>query len=755
MISCIGRHIKQSELPGLIDIAFLALHGTYGEDGQIQGILEGLNIPYTGSGIRACSIGIDKAFQKKLMEAAGHPCPKVLIIKRDVWKNGMHQSFFREALKSIGLPMVVRPANQGSSIGVSIIQKGETFADFERMINKAFFIQCIRKPVWASMSDQEKVEAIRDLTDIRNGIGLPLFCESKEIIHPEELLTFLDEAFESDTEEIILESKWSEHTVVVEEFITGKEFSCVVIRHPNGSPIALPPTEIVKQTDVFDYKSKYLPGLSRKETPIYLLDDKIESIRHACVELFNFLGFNTYARIDGFFQEDGTIYLNDPNTTSGMLPSSFFFHQAAEIGLNPSQFLTFILYTSLAECIDRQVDQPQYLPMLHSFDKKLAVFTKYQEKKIQVGVLFGGYSYERHISVESGRNIYEKLASSEKYLPIPLFLMGDNNGYSIYRLPIHLMLKDNADDIRDKILNYKVHPVIEKIRTEVSEITSKFSGGDSHFHPKKMTFDEMASELDFVFIALHGRPGEDGNVQSRLEEVDLPYNGSGPGTSIITIDKYETSKKLNAHGILTAHQYLLKKDEYVGHEAKTLYHLEETFSYPCVAKPVDDGCSSAVQVIRDRIHLKNYLNTLFRKEEEIENESLGILGLNQNDEFPQKEEALIENLIGPNGAKKFLEVTVGLLTSYRGDVLEYEIFEPSEALAGGEVLSLEEKFLAGEGLNITPARFGKNIDEYTYIARRVKSEIEKTAKTLGVKGYARIDAFVRVYENPKSRDHHH
>ena len=62
-----------------------------------------------------------------------------------------------------------------------------------------------------------------------------------------------------------------------------------------------------------------------------------------------FLWRYSYARLDGFITEEGDILLNDPNTTSGMMPSSFFFHQAAEVGLNPSQFLTFILYTSLQE----------------------------------------------------------------------------------------------------------------------------------------------------------------------------------------------------------------------------------------------------------------------------------------------------------------------------------------------------------------------------------------------------------------------
>ena len=87
-----------------------------------------------------------------------------------------------------------------------------------------------------------------------------------------------------------------------------------------------------------------------------------------------------------------------------------------------------------------------------------------------------------------------------------------------------------------------------------------------------------------------------------------------------------------------------------------------------------------------------------------------------------------------------------MLTSYDSEQnLEYLVFEPSEALASGEVLSLEEKFLAGEGQNITPARFGNSEKEYARVASSVKETLEKTARIIGIEGYCRIDAFVRVY----------
>ncbi|MBP6413780.1 MAG: D-alanine--D-alanine ligase, partial [Bacteroidia bacterium] len=120
------------------------------------------------------------------------------------------------------------------------------------------------------------------------------------------------------------------------------------------------------------------------------------------------------------------------------------------------------------------------------------------------------------------------------------------------------------------------------------------------------------------------------------------------------------------------------------------------------------------------------------------------------EEFPLKTEFLVEELISKNGAQHFLEITGGMLTHFdkEGNV-SYEVFEPSEALSEGEVLSLEEKFLAGQGQNITPARFAKNDEVRNLISTQVKAELEKAARLLNINGYARIDAFVRIFENQK------
>jgi D-alanine-D-alanine ligase len=88
-----------------------------------------------------------------------------------------------------------------------------------------------------------------------------------------------------------------------------------------------------------------------------------------------------------------------------------------------------------------------------------------------------------------------------------------------------------------------------------------------------------------------------------------------------------------------------------------------------------------------------------------------------------------------------------MLTRYNNNNdVEYEIFEASETLAEGEVLSLEEKFLAGQGQNITPARYAVNMEEAHKISDEVRKQLHQAAILLNIEGYARIDAFVRIFD---------
>jgi len=101
-----------------IDCAFIALHGRFGEDGQIQALLDELKVPYTGSGTNASRLGMDKIASRKIFEANGLRVPKFITLEKESYHIGRKPDKFN-------LPWVIKPATCGSSIGLSIIDREE------------------------------------------------------------------------------------------------------------------------------------------------------------------------------------------------------------------------------------------------------------------------------------------------------------------------------------------------------------------------------------------------------------------------------------------------------------------------------------------------------------------------------------------------------------------------------------------------------------------------------------------------------
>ncbi len=268
-----ARRISYEQLSDEVDCAFIALHGKYGDDGCIQGLLEILGIPYTGSGVLASAIGMDKVMQQKILKGAGLDVPRSMVITEDVWRLNKEDTT-KTIAETFGFPCVTKPTREGSSIGVTLVR------------------------------------------------------------HEDDLAGGMDDALEWDTH------------VLIEEFLDGIEFSCIVMDDDDG-PRPLSLTEIHPQSDYYTYDDKYMPGRCRKFTPPKNIPAEVgDTIRQEVVKAYRALGFKSYGRIDGFYMKDGRVLITDPNSSSGMAPSSFFFEQAAEAGMLPSMIITELIEVS-------------------------------------------------------------------------------------------------------------------------------------------------------------------------------------------------------------------------------------------------------------------------------------------------------------------------------------------------------------------------------------------------------------------------
>jgi len=164
------------------DRVFIALHGRYGEDGSLQGALEQLGIPYTGSGVMASSVGMDKITTKKLWLMEGVPTPKYATVDADTDLDAL--------VAELGLPLIVKPPLEGSSIGITKVTDRDQLADAIALV--------------ASMDDAVLVEQFvtgREFTVAVLGQGaaaraLPIV----EIVAPEGKYDYQNKYFTDDTQ---------------------------------------------------------------------------------------------------------------------------------------------------------------------------------------------------------------------------------------------------------------------------------------------------------------------------------------------------------------------------------------------------------------------------------------------------------------------------------------------------------------------------------------------------------------------------
>jgi len=295
--------------------------------------------------------------------------------------------------------------------------------------------------------------------------------------------------------------------------------------------------------------------------------------------------------------------------------------------------------------------------------------------KLKVAVIFGGRSNEKETSLDSGRNVVYKL-SAEKYDVIPLFL---NTNLELYKVSSRLLVKNSTKDIE-------------------ASLSEAVANNDATY----VRLDDLSALCDFVFIGLHGGEGENGATQGVLEMLKIPYSGSGIFTSALCMQKYQTTRYLQSKGFDTLSSILIQKHEWETNRVNYLQRIANEIGYPLISKPNDDGCSVMV-----------YKSTTEAAVIEHIEKTLQV-----------KQEVLIEQL-APG-----IELTVGCIGNERVKALV-----PTQTVATAGVLSIEEKFLPGAGLNITPAEL--LAEDVLFVQNRV----ERAYSALGCKGYARLDCF--------------
>jgi D-alanine-D-alanine ligase len=464
-----GKLIAPSEFKDYFDFAFLAMHGPDCEDGAIQGLLEWYKIPYSGPGLMGSAVGIDKILQNEMIALVNGQEKKSWTLRYNQWVPKDYPLLFQVLKKHLGLPLVIKAPHQGSSIGVAIV-KDDSLEEFVSAVNQCFFQIELDADTWKEFDVAEKLAWGQKIANLDEGIGFPVVLGGKTIYHPATLISELEIYFSEGNSHVLLSSSNAEDQVLVEEFVNGQEFSCGCIQFDDGSPLALPPSEVIKMVKVFDFNAKYKPGASRKRTPVDTTLEKNQEIQQMIASVFRQLGIDACVRIDGFLTENGTILLHDPNTIPGMSPTSFIFKQMAEIGLNVTQALTYLVRQSLRERI-RSGKQTWILrALLETLDQQIAagIATAKPVEHIVFDPTDEAY-------VEARRR-YGLLNAGGKVTPVPVLKATDGR---FYKLPNPLMFKEYVSDV-EELLHAGRHPLLIETSQRAAAVTAFFAGEVSY-----------------------------------------------------------------------------------------------------------------------------------------------------------------------------------------------------------------------------------------------------------------------------------
>jgi D-alanine-D-alanine ligase len=293
--------------------------------------------------------------------------------------------------------------------------------------------------------------------------------------------------------------------------------------------------------------------------------------------------------------------------------------------------------------------------------------------KLRVAVIMGGVSSEKEVSLESGRNIFSKM-DRKRFNPRAVFM---DSQARLWDIPLKLLMRNSTRDIEDD-LEAEAGPI---------------------------PYESLKDGCDLVYLGLHGKYGEDGCLQGLLELLRIPYTGSGVLASALGMDKHVCRRILSMSAIDVPATIPVFRRSWDGEgREKILARVEKEIGFPCIVKPTREGCSTAV-----------------KKVVSIEGVAAAI-----ESAFVWDNVALVEEFLTGT------EVTCGVL----GDDPPLAL-TPSETIPTDDILSLEDKFLYGQGENKTPARLPEDV------LVRIQETAVAAFQVLDLKGYARIDMFVR------------
>ncbi|KAI3474259.1 hypothetical protein Pfo_029981 [Paulownia fortunei] len=738
-----------------VDIVFPVIHGRFGEDGGIQELLEKSNIPFVGTQSNECRIAFDKYDASLELDKQGFiTVPSFVVQGSELEETELSTWFTENNLDVKQGKVVVKPTRAGSSIGVTVAY-GVTDS-----LTKANAI--ISEGIDDKVLVEIFLEGGREFTTIVLDVGSGFDCQPVALL-PTEVELQSHGSVDSSEKDIIFNYRRKYLPTQQVAYHTPPQFPEDVVRNIREGASLL--FQRLGLRDFARIDGWFLPPSAYTA----------------------YLKGNKFGR-----SESGTIVFTDINLISGMEQTSFLFQQASKVGFSHSNILRTVIQHACLRfpnlCEYSLVSSPSLRTKSSQTNKD---FPKHQDLQ-KVFVIFGGDTSERHVSLMSGTNVWLNLQAFDDLEVIPC-LLAPSNGYSsnidsdktklgvssrmVWSLPYSVVLRHTTEEVLDACIE-AIEPVraalTSHLRCQVMDdimeglkIHDWFRGFDiSDDLPKKYSLDQwikQAKEVGAtVFIAVHGGIGEDGTIQSLLEAEGVPYTGPGIIASKTCMDKVATSlalQHLAAYGVLTITKDVRRKEDLLKMPPLDIWHelTSKLRSETLCVKPARDGCSTGVARLCCDGDLVVYIKALESCLPRIPPNSLskahGMVEMPIPppellifEPFIETDEIIVSSQLSSGnthnllwkGNSRWVEITVGVI----GKCGSMRSLTPSITVKEtGDILSLEEKFQGGTGINLTPPPLSIISNE---ALEKCKKHIELIANTLQLEGFSRIDAFVNV-----------
>ena len=307
-------------------------------------------------------------------------------------------------------------------------------------------------------------------------------------------------------------------------------------------------------------------------------------------------------------------------------------------------------------------------------------------RRLRIGVLMGGLSVEREVSFNSGRTICDHL-DSIRYDAVPLFHTQNNE---LYLLPWRFLYRGKTTDFEHRLAS------------------------EAQF----ISWSALSCTVDYLYIAEHGRFAEDGTLQGFLEVLGVPYFGSGVFASALCMDKVQQKYFLKAAGIEVARGVVVRATEISSEPCEGIISSMHNagIAFPCVVKPVHEGSSMGVSVVREAGELSTALHTACHVTP----------GL--------KQDVLIEEKL------EGMEFNCTVLIDYKSN--KPMPLMPTEIILDGgeEFFDYDQKYMPGRAFKHTPPRCDESV------IKKIHDTCVDVMRVLGMEWMARIYGFATADE---------